>query len=543
MKTEILRGDPAGISRAGAVLRAGGLVAIPTETVYGLAADALDPAAVCKIFAAKGRPADNPLIVHIVAVDQWEPLVRSIPSDALRLAEAFWPGPLTIILEKSDIIPQETSGGLETVAVRCPSHPLARAVIQAAGRPLAAPSANPSGRPSPTRFSHVKTDLFGKVDALLDGGDCAVGVESTVVSLAGGTPRVLRPGGVTVEQLEAVLGRVEVDPAVSGAMAPGAKAASPGMKYKHYAPKAQVEILDGSPEQFADYINKKNPTGSGSGGLVALSFDDTLPLLKVPAVAFGPRYDGREQARRLFAALLRLDELGAERVFAQRPQTAGVGLAVYNRLARAAAFRVTRLDGPWVVGLVGPSGAGKSTVAAGLAKRGAAVVDCDALTRSPAVYNQACLTELCRAFGKSVAPGMVLDRRELARRAFQNEEGVKLLGEITFPHICRAVREEVERHSGPVLLDAPTLFQAGLDSLCARILAVTAPETVRVRRVAARDGLNAAELAARFAAQKPEGFYTARADFVIENGEDSDISGKLDQAARELGLDQKGGCG
>ena len=230
---------------------------IPTETVYGLAANALDGATVKKIYAAKGRPSDNPLIVHISQFSQLAPLVREVPQAAKKLADAFWPGPLTIILPKSDLVPQETSGGLSTVAVRCPSHPTARAVIDAAGVPLAAPSANLSGKPSPTTFRHVQEDLTGRVDALFDGGDCAVGVESTVLTLAEGTPRILRPGGITLSQLQSVLGNVEVDPAVLHQLEQGKKAASPGMKYKHYSPKADVVIVDASPEEYVRYVNKK----------------------------------------------------------------------------------------------------------------------------------------------------------------------------------------------------------------------------------------------------------------------------------------------
>ena len=256
--TILLRGDsPQDVKTAGEILRRGGLVAIPTETVYGLAANALDGAAVKAIYQAKGRPSDNPLIVHICDLSQLPPLVRQLPESAKKLAAAFWPGPLTIILKKSDLVPRETSGGLDTVAVRFPAHPVAQAVIREAGLPLAAPSANLSGKPSPTTFAHVREDLTGRVDALLDGGDCAVGVESTVLTLAEGTPRVLRPGGVTVGQLREVLGEVEVDPAVVHRLEEGAKAASPGMKYKHYAPQANVVILDASPEAYRNYVNRQ----------------------------------------------------------------------------------------------------------------------------------------------------------------------------------------------------------------------------------------------------------------------------------------------
>ena len=235
MQTEYLNAaeDDGAVARAAQLLREGKLVAIPTETVYGLAADALNGPAVARIFEAKGRPQDNPLIVHIAREADWTPLVKEIPEAAHRLAERFWPGPLTIILEKSGLIPDEVSAGLSTVAVRCPSHPAAQAVIRAAGRPLAAPSANLSGKPSPTTAERVLEDMDGKIEAVLDGGPCAVGVESTVLSLAGAVPRLLRPGGVTAEQLREVLGTVELDAAVTDKLAPGAAAASPGMKYKH----------------------------------------------------------------------------------------------------------------------------------------------------------------------------------------------------------------------------------------------------------------------------------------------------------------------
>lgn len=560
MRTQTLCAAPEDVARAGKILRAGGVVAIPTETVYGLAANALDPAAVKKIFAAKGRPADNPLIVHITRLEQWPPLVEELPPAALALAEAFWPGPLTIILKKSGIIPMETSGGLDTVGVRCPAHPLARAVIEAAGVPLAAPSANRSGEPSPTDFVHTLGGLRGRVDAVLDGGDCPVGVESTVLSLAGDTPRLLRPGGVTVEDLRQVLGRVEVDPAVTAMLAPGRQAASPGMKYKHYAPKAQLIVVDGSPEDYTAWVNgwagalsagqrafaaealgPRYPLDELPGRVAALCFDETAPELRVPAVAYGPRYGRGEQARRLFSALYRLDEEGADLVFAQRPSPAGVGLAVYNRLLRAAAFRVKRLSGPLVIGLVGPSGAGKSTVGQALARQGFGVIDCDRLTRSEKVYGPACIAQLQVAFGEDIAPGGRLDRRRLAERAFTDASAAKRLGEITFPWIERAVRAEIARlgaQGGPVVLDAPTLFESGLDSVCARILAVTAPEEERLRRIILRDGLTEAQARQRLSAQKPAQFYAERADLAVANGPGAEAAAQAVAAAEEW---KKGG--
>lgn len=502
------------VERAGEILRAGGLVAIPTETVYGLAADALNGTAVKKIFAAKGRPSDNPLIVHISGFSQLAPLVKEVPEAAKRLAQAFWPGPLTIILEKSALVPMETSGGLDTVAVRMPRHPAARAVIEAAGVPLAAPSANLSGRPSPTSFAHVREDLAGRVDALLDGGPCDVGVESTVITLAGDVPRVLRPGGVTLAQLRAVLGQAELDPAVLHSLREGAKASSPGMKYKHYAPKAEVTLVDASPEEFAAYVNERK------GGW-ALCFQEDLPFVEGPAISLGSRYDVGGQARRLFGALLELDKKGAQTAFAHCPSRAGVGLAVYNRLLRAAGFRVAHPEGTLVVGLAGPSGAGKSTVGDFLKQGGCSVLNCDSLTRSPQVYSPDCIEELRAAFGEDVAPGGKLYRKELARRAFATQEGRKRLGEITFPRILKQVRQVVEsaREAGtPILvLDAPTLFESGLDSICARIVVVTAAREERLLRVMARDNVSQEQAEIRFSAQQDEDFYESRADYVIEN--------------------------
>lgn len=519
------------IEKAGEILRKGGLVAIPTETVYGLAANALDGKAVRRIFEAKGRPSDNPLIVHIGDLSQWPPLVKDLPEAAKKLAAAFWPGPLTIILPKSELVPMETSGGLSTVAVRFPAHPVARAVIAAAGTPLAAPSANRSGRPSPTTFTHVKADLFGRVEALLDGGDCAVGVESTVLTLTEKTPRLLRPGGITLSQLREVLGEVEVDPAVLHQLSRNAKAASPGMKYKHYSPKADVVIVDASPEEYVNYVNQKEDG-------FALCFEEDIPYLKVPWVSYGGRYDGAEQARRLFSSLYELDKRGAKKGYAHLPSKNGLGLAVYNRLIRAAGFELVNPQGHIVVGLTGPSGAGKSTVGGLLAQAGCAVIDCDGLTRGPAVYDESCLEELRAAFGEEAVPGGVLDRKALARRAFSSEEGRKRLGEITFPRILRRIRElteEAERAGHTIIvLDAPTLFESGLDRSCGRILVVHAPEEERFLRVQKRDGLSRQEAILRFSAQREASFYTSRADYVVENGGDADLPAALAPILQEL---------
>lgn len=329
---------PKGIREAGDVLRRGGLVAIPTETVYGLAADAFNGAAVAGIFRAKGRPQDNPLIVHIGARAQLAELVREIPEAAQELMDAFWPGPLTLILPKSGRVPQEVSAGLDTVAVRFPAHPVAQAVINAAGVPLAAPSANTSGRPSPTTAQHVWDDLAGKIDAVLDGGACAVGIESTVVDVTQTPPRLLRPGAVTLEQLRQVVGEVLLDDAVCQPLAAGQAAASPGMKYKHYAPKARLLLVEGDYPSYRDYVN-----AHAAPGVAALCYPGEEPGLLVPAVTYGAVQDEAGQARELFDALRRLDGQDISLVYARCPGKDGVGLAVYNRLLRAAGFEVIAL--------------------------------------------------------------------------------------------------------------------------------------------------------------------------------------------------------
>lgn len=341
MKTEIYKitdETDERLKEVGKILADGGLVAIPTETVYGLAANAFDSEAVRKIFVAKGRPSDNPLIVHISEISQWNELVTEIPEKAMKLAEAYWPGPLTIILKKSDKIPMATSGNLDTVAVRMPSHPIARAIISAAGVPLAAPSANTSGKPSPTTAGHVIDDINGKIEAIVDSGKCSVGVESTVITLVGDVPKLLRPGGITPEMLTAVLGEIEIDDAVYNKLAEGQTAASPGMKYKHYSPEADVVILKGEFEKFREFVEEHKTERT-----IALCFEGEDKKLSVDCVTYGKENDPSSQAEAIFDALREVDEKGAKQVFARFPEKDGVGLAVFNRLIRAAAFNIIEL--------------------------------------------------------------------------------------------------------------------------------------------------------------------------------------------------------
>ncbi len=326
------------IKTACEILKQGGLVAIPTETVYGLAANTFDEKAVAKIFEAKGRPQDNPLIVHVSDEHMLKTVVKELPEKALELAEKFWPGPLTMVLPRGEKVPASVSAGLDTVAVRMPSNEVAREIIALSGLPLAAPSANLSGSPSPTTAEHVICDLDGRIDAVVVSEKCEVGVESTVVTLCTNPPRLLRPGGVTVEQLREILPDIVVDRAVLAEPEKGKPVASPGMKYKHYSPKARVVMLEGDLGKFADYVNKNK-----GDGVFALVYEGEESLFEVETLSFGKKDDYNEQAAVLFDALRELDRRGCKLCFARVPQKSGVGLAVYNRLIRAAAFEVISL--------------------------------------------------------------------------------------------------------------------------------------------------------------------------------------------------------
>ena len=339
INTEVRPADAEGIARAAELLRQGELVALPTETVYGIAADARNGEAVSKIFVAKGRPQDNPLIVHVTGPEMLHGLVSEVPERAQLLMAAFCPGPLTIIMPRGPEVAAECCAGLDTVGIRMPSHPVARAVIEASGCAFAAPSANLSGKPSPTNAQDTFVDMDGRLPLILDGGESAVGVESTVVAVTGEHPMILRPGYVTKEQMEAVLGEeVLVNHAILEKLKDGEVARSPGMKYKHYAPKADVTLLEGSFEQFKAYVDAhadQNPS--------CLCFTGEAEKLGVPCVEYGREGDGADQAKHIFRCLRALDEQGDAVVYARCPQKDGLSMAVYNRLIRAAAFRVIEL--------------------------------------------------------------------------------------------------------------------------------------------------------------------------------------------------------
>ena len=341
MQTQVISaGTPGCVQLAADILKNGGLVALPTETVYGLGANGLDPAAVAQIFQVKGRPQDNPLILHVTGAEQIELFCHSVPESAYLLAEKFWPGPLTMVLPARDVVPKCTTAGLPTVAVRCPDCDVTRQIIAAAGVPVAAPSANISGKPSTTTAGHVFDDHNGKLPLIVDGGPCRVGVESTIVDLTEERPRLLRPGGITPEQLLDVLGDLVVDKAVTAQIDQDAVVKAPGMKYRHYAPQAPVVIVAGPREKAAAYIRKQYMPGDR-----VLCFREELSLYEDCApLAYGSEADVATLSAGLFDALRRLDDPAIRKVYARCPEGGGIAYAVQNRLKKAAAFQIIHVE-------------------------------------------------------------------------------------------------------------------------------------------------------------------------------------------------------
>lgn len=346
MNTEVLSihnppigSDEEALSRAASLIRAGKLVVFPTETVYGLGGDATDEGAAKKIYAAKGRPSDNPLIIHVADPSDAEGYAATCPL-YYELARAFMPGPLTVILPKKETIPFSVTGGLDSVAVRCPSHPVAHRLIELSGVPIAAPSANLSGKPSPTKAEHVVQDLSGRVDMILDGGECEIGLESTIVKIDGDSLILLRPGGITFDALRMVTDRVSVSPAVTKALAKDERPLSPGMKYRHYAPNAPVVLLSGDSRKVLDFLISEQR----SKKCAILCFDEEIPsLLPDRLLPVGGRDDLAAQAKELFDALRAADKTDAEIIYAHLPPMEGLGLALYNRMIRAAAHTIREI--------------------------------------------------------------------------------------------------------------------------------------------------------------------------------------------------------
>ena len=521
MKTELLHRAKADIQKAGDLLRQGQVVGIPTETVYGLAANALDAEAVLRIFEAKGRPQDNPLIIHISRLEQLEELAAEVSPAVYQMAEHFWPGPLTMVVKKKDIVPDRTSAGLDTVGIRMPSHPVARAIIDAAGLPLAAPSANTSGKPSPTTARDVLDDMDGKIPAIVDGGACAVGVESTVVDMTGPYPQVLRPGAITEEMIAQAMGRATTDKATLEGLSDDAKVRSPGMKYRHYAPKAPVILFEGAPwDTFCAVLEQMNQPWTG-----VICFEEFLPAIRESksrlVYSLGYSWDHAEHARRLFALLRKFDRTQARRIVVQCPRTMGANAGTVNRLRKAAGFQsVDCRKNRRIIGVTGRSGSGKSLLSQRLAAMGAQVLDADKVYAE--LLRQDCpMTRMLDHHFPGVWKDGVLDRKKLADRVFSDPEALKTLNFITHSQV-KAQMHVTVAHSDSrlIVLDVPLLFESGIDQLCDLTLAVLAHREGSLARIMKRDNIDRARAEARLNSQPDDDFYRARADLLLENKDD-----------------------
>ena len=518
MKTLLLRPDtdPQATQTAADILRRGGLVGIPTETVYGLGANALDGEAVRHIFESKGRPQDNPLIIHVPDASWLERYCHDVPPQAYLLAERFWPGPLTMILKKKPCVPLRTTGGLETVGMRCPDHAVTRAIIEKAGVPVAAPSANTSGRPSCTTAEHVREDMWGKIDGIVDGGPCEVGVESTIIDLTVTPPQLLRPGGLPLESLRDALGEVTVDKAVTQKMGEGEKPRAPGMKYRHYAPKAPVTVVTGGAKASARYLLTHASEDAG-----VICFDEFVPLFAGHIVhPLGASGDKRAQAQHVFDALRTFDETNVGEIWAQCPDSKGLGLAIGNRLKKAAAFHVGDADdGKIVIGITGGTGAGKTSLLRALQKQDACVLDCDRIYHEMLGSDESLRAALRKAFGGAIfrADGSV-DVHAIGLIVFHDKEKLSELDAIVRAHVPRECARRMAASDKQLIgLDAIKLIECGLGAICDATVAVTAPEEVRVKRIMARDSITEDYARSRVAAQQSAEYFRTRCDYEFVN--------------------------
>ena len=505
------------ITAAADILRQGGLVAIPTETVYGLGANALDETAVHKIFEAKGRPQDNPLIIHVPG-PQWLPrYCEDVPPLAYTLARKFWPGPLTMILKRKKVVPDATTAGLDTVGVRCPDHQVTLAIIREAGVPIAAPSANTSGRPSCTTAADVMEDMEGKIDAVVDGGPCQVGVESTIVDLTCDPPRLLRPGGMPLEALEEVVGPLTVDKAVTEPLKDGEQPKAPGMKYRHYAPKAPVTVVTGPAEASARTIEQLAKPGDG-----VICFDEFADRFDRQTVeCLGPSRDKRIQAQRVFDALRAFDSKDVQQIYAQCPDSQGLGLAIGNRLKKAAGFKTVAADQKKVViGITGGTGSGKTSALNAIRDLGGVVIDCDAvyheMLNQDAELRHAIEVKFHGVFNSDGS----LNRKKLGELVFENKERMAQLNEVIYQFLVPEVQRRA-RDGNLTAIDAINLIESGVGELCDRTVAVTAPAELRVRRIMARDGIDERYARMRVSAQKSDEFYRSKCDYELSNTADT----------------------
>ena len=498
---------------AAEIIKKGELVAIPTETVYGLGANGLNPDAVAKIFQAKGRPQDNPLILHIADAADMEKYCHSIPDCAYALAEAFWPGPLTLVLPARDNVPKCTTANLPTVAIRCPDSPVTRQIIRLSGVPIAAPSANISGKPSTTTAAHVLHDHDGKIAAIVDGGPCRVGVESTILDLSDATPRLLRPGGITAEQLCAIVGDIVMDKAITASVSSDEVVKAPGMKYRHYAPDCKVLIVDGDVAAAVNYVKEHFAPGNR-----VLCFEEELSAFaEFSPLSYGKNADRDTLMAGLFAALRELDDKRIGTVFARCPHGSGKALAVQNRLGKAAGFTsVNPRTENFIVGITGGTGCGKTTVLEAIRLLGGLVIDCDAEYHRLLQYDTALLAAIEDRFPGTVVDG-TLQRKELGKRVFADASELAALNAITHPRIKKAVMDMLPPTPSLVAIDAVGLFEGGLADLCHFTVAITAPEEARVQRLIAREGITREYALSRIAAQPSNADFSAACDYTLEN--------------------------
>ena len=534
MQTRILSAeDPSTPGIAAQIIKDGGLVAIPTETVYGLGANGLDETAVARIFAAKGRPQDNPLILHVADAEQIRLFCHNIPDCAYALAKAFWPGPLTMVLPARDIVPLSTRAGLPSVAVRCPDCDVTRQIIRLAGVPLAAPSANISGKPSTTTAEHVFHDHNGRIPLIVDGGSCRVGVESTIIDLTGDRPRLLRPGGITLEEMHPILGDIIIDKAVIAAVDQDAVVKAPGMKYRHYAPDCKVIIVDGDLPAAADYVRRHWQPGNR-----VLCFEEELAdFADFSPLAYGRKSDTDTLLAGLFAALRQLDDPSIGTVFARSPSGSGKALAVQNRLSKAAGFlHVNPRQEHRIIGITGGSGSGKTTLLNCVRKLGGTVIDCDAEYHRLLQYDRALLKAIANRFPGSVENG-VLDRKKLGAIVFSDEKALLDLNAITHAAVKEAVLGMIPPIPSLVAIDAIALFEGGLAELCDVTVAVTAPREQRLARLMQRDGITREYAEKRIDAQHNDAWFRERCDYTLTNdGTPEDFRGKCLAFLKQAGI-------
>ena len=462
---------------------------------------------------AKGSPQDNPLILHIATASDMEKYCHSIPEVAYKLAQAFWPGPLTLVLPARENVPKCTTAGLPTVAIRCPDNPVTREIIRLSGVPIAAPSANISGKPSTTTASHVLHDHDGKIAAIVDGGPCRVGVESTILDLSEGTPRLLRPGGITGEQLRKIVGDIIMDKAITASVEKDAVVKAPGMKYRHYAPDCRVVIVDGDLAAAVGYVKEHYVPGNR-----VLCFEEELEAFKdFSPLPYGKNADLDTLMAGLFAALRELDDKSIGTVFARCPSGSGKALAVQNRLGKAAGFtHINPRKKHFIVGITGGTGCGKTTALEAIRLLSGLTIDCDAVYHRLLQDDKEMLAAIEERFPGTVVDG-VLQRKELGKRVFGNPDELAALNAITHPRVKEAILQMLPPVPSLVAIDAIGLFEGGLAELCDITVAITAPAESRIQRLIAREGISRAYAESRIAAQRRNGDFSKMCDYTLEN--------------------------